>query len=226
MKVLAVALMFLLTLVPQSTFAHDKVVLKAHQTTHVIVESTILHDGKCSATAVGPHALLTASHCEMPTDTIEIDGEDTDILGLLRDGNDHTIYFVKHEFKEWATFSKEKPQMGDPVFIVGNPGKAEDFLRKGYVSKVEIPEGLVTLVYPKAPALIILDLNGYFGDSGAAVFDENGDIVSAISTVGVQVDKDRNPSVLMKMTAGFSLGFTSEQIKKVLEFGNTSESSN
>ena len=140
MKLYAIlTLMFLLMFTPL-TFASNEVIAKAHRATHEIEMSTILDDTACSATAIGPYALLTASHCEEPNENITVDGDTpAKIVGIMRDGNDHSIYFLLMEksFAAWAQVADALPETGEAVFVFGNPGQMTDVYRQGYVSKIK-----------------------------------------------------------------------------------------
>lgn len=186
----------------------------AHLQTHMISESYILGEAICSATAIGPHALLTASHCELPTDEMDIDDhEDVKILGIRRDGADHTIYTVDMSFSNYARVSDRLPEVGEEVFIFGNPGGVSDVLRKGYIAKVEPPSK--SIFGGRHPGILILDLNGYYGDSGAAIFDAQGSIVGVISVS--HTEKDKEDKAQMKVMGGFTLSFSSQILTSVRE---------
>lgn len=198
-KFLALALAVLSVAFPTQVSASGPDYAEARKTTHEIVEHTILGGGaQCSATAIGPHALLTASHCEQPTSKITVDeDEDVKVLGLVRDGRDHTIYILDVTFKFWSPVVARSPEIGEDVFIFGNPGQFDDILRKGYVANVleadhEIPER------------VILDMNGWYGDSGAAVFDSDGNIIGVVSIVLVQNKGEVNQKFMGCIGLGFS----------------------
>jgi hypothetical protein len=203
-KILAVALAVLSIAFPLQVSASGPDYAEARKTTHLIVEHTIVGGGaQCSGTAIGPHALLTASHCEQPTSVIMVDeDEHVKVLGLVRDGNDHTIYFVDATFKYWSPIVLRSPEIGEDVFIFGNPGKFEDILRKGYVANV-MPKDI------DGPEADILDMNGWYGDSGAAVFDADGNIIGIVSVVLVQ-NKD---GVSQKFVGCIAFGFSKEVLE-------------
>jgi hypothetical protein len=188
---------------------------KAHKTAHQTHSSTALGGGSCSATAVGAYALLTASHCELPMDTIVVDGDPRTILRILRDGNDHTIYLLDgNAFTDVATIGDSAAlEAGDAVFIFGNPGELSDVYRRGTVAGFDKPSGLEA-IFGGRPAQILLNISGFFGDSGAAVFSEDGTIVTVISTVNTQTRKD----VSIAFMGAFPLRFTAEQLRTALSF--------
>jgi hypothetical protein len=183
-----------------------------HADTHKIEQLTMFGLSHCSATAIGPHTLLTASHCEVATDDIGIDGKDVaKITRIVRDNFDHSILYLKDvTFKVWAEFDKEG-QIGDDVFIFGNPGHFDDLLRKGYIAghaPFHIEE--VNLDIP----ITLLDLNGFFGDSGSGVFNTNGKLIGVVSTLSVQ-QSDKAQSKYMGM---MPMNFTEQQLEEARKF--------
>lgn len=190
-------------------------IAKAHKTTHKTYGSTIGSGGSCSATAVGSYALLTASHCELPTDNIVVDGDPRKILRILRDGNDHTIYLLDGKaFTDVASIGYSAAlEVGDAVFIFGNPGDLSDVYRSGTVARFDKPNGLEA-IFGGRPAQILLNISGFFGDSGAAVFGADGAIVTVISTVNAQTRHD----VSITFMGAYPLRFSAEQLSTALSF--------
>ena len=220
MKIIAAALLFVLSFVPlaqtQAPVTHHAVIARAHKTTHkIITGARVGPDLMCSATAIARHALLTASHCESPSDKIEIDGDDAAIIGIIRDDNDHSIILTDRLFTDAAEVKEALPEVGDDVFIIGNPATMNDVLRKGYVAKVQQPQGLAALF--GAPTLIVYDMNAFEGDSGSGIFNEKGEVTGVVS-VG-HIDKDKqDPAFLIKLMAGLPLQFTTDQLDKAKKF--------
>src|SRR5947209_5477529 len=102
MRTLALGLVFWGITIPLS-FSSNPVIIKAHKASH----KNTMYDieggtvGSCSATAIAPHALLTASHCSTISAVIKIDTKDADLLGTMGDGLDHTIILLGDiEFKD------------------------------------------------------------------------------------------------------------------------------
>src|SRR5579864_1538915 len=115
----------------------DSAIDKAHEASYLIGQETITAAQLCSATAIGPQALLTASHCEAATDDIEIAGQKVHgsavIVERLRDGLDHTILLVKNiSFPVWIDVLEQKPELAQDVFTFGNPGDFADIFERGY----------------------------------------------------------------------------------------------
>lgn len=59
-------------------------------------------DVSCSATAIGPHALLGAAHCFEWPYTLTIHMQRIPVTKVMLDGNDHIILIVDHTFDHWV----------------------------------------------------------------------------------------------------------------------------
>jgi hypothetical protein len=177
----------------------------AHNSSKHTAQLTIIGGAYCSATAIGPHALLTASHCEQPTDDLAIEGSDkvATIVGKIRDGQDHTIYLLSGvTFDSYVNVdTNHKLSQGEHVYMFGNPGEISDAYREGYYAAHHGADNLFCL-----PA--------WHGDSGAAVFDENGDIVQVIT--GMEPASD-DPEAL-QFTFTYDLKFKQSDLDKAQLF--------
>jgi hypothetical protein len=181
---------------------HNTVIATAHATTHKIEFRPVLGGGHCSATAVGPQALLTASHCEAPSNTILIDGTTHHVMAFFRDDFDHTLFMVDETFPAWAKVSNDAMQPGDDIFIFGNPSDFDDLYRKGTVGSYP------TRVFKTMPmaAEFLLDINGFPGDSGAGIFNTKGELVGVVSFGKLkETTKDKWPTY--KLMGGYPLQF-------------------
>lgn len=208
-----------LTVVALGTFAlglaaisqqPDNIYKTVHNATFQIGQETVTGAATCSATAVGPHALLTASHCELPSDDLYLRGMDDSlpISKRLRDNMDHTIFLVSgYTFKTFVKIDQNDPlYQGEDVFYFGNPHGYKDFLRKGYIVGYLSEGG--GLFEEEGPTHIIIDVNSFFGDSGAGVFNDKGDVIAVLS----QLSQDKLNDVDFKITSAFELKFTPEQL--------------
>ena len=85
------------------------------------------------------------------------------------------------------------------MYILGNPGDLRDMFRHGLVAghKVFPDIGFDATLY---------DLNGYFGDSGSGIFNDQGQLVGVVSILYQQMDKG-----YMKVMGSFGLAFTEKQ---------------
>lgn len=145
-----------------STPAHDKV--------HAATLFLEMERGTCSGTAVAAHSVLTAAHCLARDKLVKIDGEPVKVLSVRDDGDDHVLVVVDLTFNHIARVASQPPRVGDVVFIWGNPMGFEDLLRYGRVSGYK-------------EHVTLLELHGWFGDSGAGVFNEQGQLVGVVSSL-------------------------------------------
>jgi hypothetical protein len=155
----------------------------------------------CSSTAIGPHALLTATHCDLGASTVSVDGVQAAIMSRLTDGNDHTIYMLNITFGEYAKFDK-MTKIGDEVWLRGNPYGLKQLIRYGHYAgviseKADLTKSGVETIY-------MFDINSAPGDSGSAIFDKHGKIV-AVTTYGFSGDG-------FVMVGSLALHFTSAQL--------------
>ncbi len=80
--------------------------------------------GLCTATAIGPHALLTASHCnehDLKKIHLDIVLNDYHIQKTLTDGRDHAIFLIDgpslHDFVDYKV---RAALPGEHVHLYGN----------------------------------------------------------------------------------------------------------
>ena len=164
--------------------AHDRV----HPAT-LLVENEA---GACSGTAVGPNVLLTATHC-LAYPLVAINGVPVVVVAQVDDNEDHSLVTVDITFKQWATIAPNGPRVGQGIFIWGNPGSFRNLLRFGTVS------GWQT-------GVLLLDIHGWPGDSGAGVFNDEGELVGVISIIAGEG--------LFYQMGMFRMAFTAEQLPK------------
>lgn len=125
--------------------------------------------GVCSGTAVSKTTVLSAAHCfHVDSGDMSVNGKDVTFKVIANDGEDHVLVSVDKPFTVWARMAIRKPSQGDVVFVHGNPAAIKDMLRVGRVAGWD-------------GTLMVLGLLGWYGDSGAAVFDENGQVVGVVS---------------------------------------------
>lgn len=204
--------------VPASSAPHNPIYAHAHASAHFIEFDTILQHSKCSATAVGPHALLSATHCELGTNEMELDGYTVEIGAKIRDGMDHTIFILpKMDFADYSIINQTLPEQGDDIFYFGGPDKMTDWFRRGYVVSVMKPDGPFST--PDDPTIIAFDSNGYPGDSGAGIFNTQGEVEGVVTSGIVFHAPDAatrpNPdSLTAKFMNAVAMKFTSEQLEK------------
>lgn len=145
---------------------------------HHIIHDTLLNGDSCSATAIGPHAILTATHCELGTDTVNIDDIPITITKKIRDGHDHTIYVVDADFAVWLPLDQRAPLPNERVRSWGWPGGQPTmvYAEGEFLRAVDLGD-----VIPKDITSWLFILPTYSGDSGAAVISDSGKILTVIS---------------------------------------------
>lgn len=154
--------------------------------------------GVCSGTAVGPNIVLTASHCFGVGQYVKaINGQQGRVLEVVHDGKDHALIRVTVTFKRWAEVRPGMHQ-GQRIKWLGNPGGLANMYREGYVSKVE-----------GGTAYIFAD--GWFGDSGAGLFDERGYVVGVLS--GAQARSSNG--LRIQIIGAYQMQFTAEQWQEI-----------
>lgn len=190
----------------------------AHRAMHWIVTRDVKQGAGCTATAIAPHALLTAEHCNLkdsPGAKLFLDraaplyDEATQyrITGKLFDGSDHMILLVSGPaFTDVLPYNPEDPQQAENVVWWGNPGGTPDQLREGYVMGNE-PAPVPEQNY--AQRMWIVDAVAIPGDSGSAVIDAEDGRIVGIVTYGIS-------GQFMGM---FELHFTAGQIAQAQAYG-------
>lgn len=154
---------------------------KVRPATHVISASSFTEDSNCSATSIAPHALLTASHCETPSDFVGIDGvPGYRIDGIIRDGNDHSILLIKGiEFKDFIPLGSRELRESEPVFIWGNPSLSGAI----FIKQLRMGKYRASHVH-KGRIVDVLGFTGHKGDSGSGVFSAKGELLGVVSFIG------------------------------------------
>jgi hypothetical protein len=160
-------------------------------TLHIQVEN-----GSCSATVIGPHAILTAAHCLSWPYTLRIGYQPARVKRAMLDGNDHIILIVDRTFPRWVLLGTA--DQGDQVSIIGNPGNLSEQYRHGYVAGHLNERGKLATTY---------DLRIYLGDSGAGIFNAYGNLTGVVSFIYAQ-DSDAG---MLTMAGSYPLAFTAEQ---------------
>lgn len=152
---------------------------------HWIVMVTPEEKAGCTANAIGPHALLTAQHCDLPGAVLHIDGLPFDfpVVEKEYDGHDHMILIVGGvTFKDRIGYNVQPPSMGEHVHLWGNPRGIRDQYREGlYAGQMEL-QGDDVLVKDAPVDMFVMSIQP--GDSGSAILNDDGQIVGIV-TYGV-----------------------------------------
>ncbi len=193
--------------------------LSSHQVVFYYGDSHAL----CTATAIAPHALLTAGHCiaeaeDLDAVTFAVDHVMTrfSVLGVLVDHRDHVIILTNGPaFTRIAPYLTRAPKVGETVYLYGfGEGVYPAVKKTGTVideydpSEVDARAGMFYMTTQAIP-----------GDSGSAIYGADGDILGLLT---YKVNGNKENEGLFE-SAGFQLGFTPEQISKALAFKDTAK---
>lgn len=178
----------------------------------------------CSATAIGPHAILTAEHCnngliQHSALTLDLSTHHTNILGSAKDDRDHVIYLLDgpafENFLRPDELLNVAPAEGsESVRIYGDGlGRYPPRLVKGHVDAKANAAELSDVDH--AQGTLWLKLAVLPGDSGSAVYNSAGQVVGLV-TYGFGAPARRAPS---KGVVAFALNFSQDVILAAHGFG-------
>lgn len=178
-----------------------------HQAMHEIVmlftdEETGKEQGAlCTAYAVGPHTLMTAQHCDVGAKEVYVDpvSRDTvkdhtsphfEIVDKEFDREDHMLLDLKGEnFKAtidnrgYTATGVRAPVQGEMIHWWGNPAGIRDQYREGRVmgqAKWDVQESPDNDPID-GPSVWLVEAPAIGGDSGSAVFGEDGRLVGIVT---------------------------------------------
>lgn len=173
-------------------------------------------DGKpaagCTGTAVGPHALLTAVHCDEGEYThirLDLSRHVYNIIGAVTDGRDAIIYHLDGpEFKNYVTIRQREARIGESVISYGDGGR--DYPQHTYTGKVIADaNGGDTSDVDAADGTHCFSIPVIPGDSGSAVYGADGAMVAIVTYSQGTDTEDVGEAV------GFALNFTPEQLEQI-----------
>ena len=202
MKRILSALLTLVFLIPFSCASDRSKKAERHQAAHWIIMVTRDDSGAieeaagCSATAIGPHTLLTAEHCYLPNETLYLDSPVEDVKSgvafafhptaadFIFDHEDHMLidvpgahFAVYIPLKNFRT-----PRQGEHYYLFGNPGGITDQYREGYVTgKTTISAAEKGDIDAKSDALYMLVGPIVGGDSGSSIYAKNGQLIGIVT---------------------------------------------
>jgi hypothetical protein len=172
----------------------------------------------CTAQAVSDHTLLTAEHCIVPGGQLYVDlvphskddfakNKPTPITNIVLDGQDHALLTtpnMTYQYKiHYSPATSVAPVLGEHVYWYGNPAGVQNIARDGKIvgtiPAAEIADGKnATLFVVQAPVV--------GGDSGSAVYDDQGNLIGVI-TYGILGDGGVAPFM-----GFYPLAFTPAQV--------------
>lgn len=162
---------------------------------------------RCNSTSVGPHSILTATHCIKGENeaTIAIDSKNhnVSIIQKIEDKKDHTILVLGYTFKNWAGISEQPIILGQEVFITGAPGDFSPLYRVGVYSGWSRLDSHAPMMFFQLPI--------FYGDSGSAIFNSSGQIVTTVTCNAALVgDHD-----YLGFACANPIAFTKQQLEQI-----------
>jgi Trypsin len=194
---------------------HTATITPERKATHMITyyDENGKRIGLCTGTAVGPHALLTAVHCDegedaTPIISLDLSVKKFHIIGYVADDRDHIIYHLDGpEFTNTVTIKERKARLGETVTSYGN-GR-EDFPQHTYFGNVVVDDnGGDTSDVDAADGVACFSIPAIPGDSGSAVYGTDGNVVALI-TYGAETEDGQGRAV------GFALNFSPEVLEEI-----------
>lgn len=188
-------------------------------TLEIVMQNAAKHEGAgCSATAIGPHTLLTAQHCNIDGGTIYFNQNSRPLANgqvvaeKYFDNNDHMLLVIPSVvFKHYITYDASKVRkmrQGEHLYFWGNPALIMNQYREVYATGV-FP-GLDTEGLNAAGPFEMVSGPVVGGDSGSAIFSaEDGQLVG-ITTWGLEYGA---------FLGSYPLQFTQEQIDQATGVG-------
>jgi hypothetical protein len=197
----------------QPRFAPVSIQRKA---THLILfENNHRVTGACTGTAVGPHAILTAEHCDDgagASNTISLDlaTHEYHIRERFKDGRDHIIYRLDGPaFEDISVIHERAAKEGEYVHYYGDPeGAYPPKLFTGIVKHSDDPSELT-----RKSGMRYYTLDSYPGCSGSAIYAVDGSIIGLITYGNSETAFDgleRIPGAI-----GFELNFSPKVLAKI-----------
>jgi len=219
-SILSIILMLAMVALPASAFNPTKSPQRkaAHMIVFAIVEDGQTGKALCSSSAIGPHALLTAGHCDMGETELTVDNELSPraIFSRINDGEDHVIFLVggsafkdtMAKFYSPDTYAPDK--VGDEIFLWGDgAGLYPPQFRQGRsMGTIVIPDKELKGMLVSDPNLLMFDVNIIGGDSGSAIYDLHTGKLVTLVTYGVEE----------KFCGAYILHFSQAQVEQAEKF--------
>lgn len=137
--------------------------------------------GICSGTIVGTDLILTTKHCFTdepgPPYVVRVNSQTTKILSLVSFGNEDEVLAVTGMHFPPSDVAVIKPSANfddpSPIYFWGNANGLYNIFRHGFIGGRLSPTANIYL----------LDANGWKGDSGAGVFNSEGQLIGTINVI-------------------------------------------
>lgn len=173
--------------------------------------------GQCTATAIAPHALLTASHCNehgITTVYLDLSVWKYHILAETTDNRDHMVYIVDGpEFHDIVPLKvgSDPTNILEKVYMYGAGGgnypprrlSGQKDFHVVDTSEIDLANGTEWYSLPVIP-----------GDSGAAIFGEDGRIIGVVSYSYVQNKSEDDPKY-DGLCIAMDVNFTARQLEQL-----------
>lgn len=177
----------------------------------IIVNDEYRAEGLCTGTAIGPHAIMSASHCDedgsVVSLSVDLTIEKHKVLRRISDGRDHIIWLIDGSpLKNIEPVMQATAKIGDVVTIYGSGGGAyPPDAKYGRTISCEDPSDA-----DAAAELRCYSIPAIPGDSGSAIYNASGEIVGLVT----YSDGMQKPAG----TAAFTLNFTPQQLAAAQTF--------
>lgn len=166
--------------------------------------------GQCSATAIGPHAFLTAQHCDERGKAkqvrIDLATEKHDLIAATTDNRDHIIFLVDGTpFTNLVDVHQLQVLggVGRDVVLYGDGDEVYPPMPKyGKITNCDDPSDI-----DAASGILCTTIHPIEGDSGSAIYNAEGEIVGLL-TYGAPDGS----------SVGFALNFTADQLATAKTF--------
>jgi hypothetical protein len=184
-----------------------------HKAAHIILMTAGDRKAGCSATAVGPHTLLTAEHCYVGQNTLLGMTLGQDVWGpeklyidstvdevragtavqhvikrIILDHQDHMLldFGSDTHFTTFIPMKFREPVQGEHYYLFGNPALIVDQYREGYVTgKDNMSPDEEGLEYFISHPCYLLSGPVVGGDSGSSIYALDGTLIG-ITTYGLE----------------------------------------
>lgn len=194
--------------------------------------SVIYFDGTASEGTgffIGEKTLVTCYHIVANANTMEIATSDgmkfsVDSVIASNQKTDIVKFTVKESNKTWLKLSDKLPEVGESVFIIGNPDDYDFSISNGIVSALRVKNS-VQVIQNTAPCSP--------GNSGSPVLNKNGDVIGVMSYVkfvgqnlnfaatSLNVINIQNDNTI-KQLKPISVSITGWEMDSIIDFANKS----